>query len=129
MPTSTETRSPAAPSRELAAGALAALGAVTAVPLALAQLDFAGVVDVFSIETDTPRGLLVLAAVGGCLTLVTIAAALAGAVLALAGSSLARPFLWATAIAGFASSLMLWLPHGVALAAAASLLPRTLTNR
>ncbi len=55
--------------RRLLAGIVAALGAATAIPLPLAQLDFAGVIDVFGIDHgDTPAGLLVLAGVGGVLT-------------------------------------------------------------
>lgn len=107
-----------------AAAALALLGATAAVPLGLAQLDLGGLVDVFSISADLPRGITVATAVGGCLTLATIVIALAGALLAAIGSPRARPVLRATAIAGFATALMLWLPHALALWASSELLGR-----
>lgn len=111
------------PSRAAVAAALATLGGLAAIPLVLAQLDFAGLIDVFGITPDVPRGVRVLAAVGGCLTLLNVACALLGAALAVTGSRPARPVLFATAVAGFATALMLWLPYAITLAAAASLLP------
>ena len=63
----------------LAAVALAAFGAASAVPIPLAQLDFAGVINVFQIDSgDTPHAVRVLALVGGILTIGVLAAALAG---------------------------------------------------
>jgi hypothetical protein len=47
----------------IAAGALAALGAASAIPIPLAQLDFAGLFNVFNIDSgDSSRALLVIAA-------------------------------------------------------------------
>ena len=101
------------------AAALAALGAVTANPIPLAQLDFAGLFNAFDIDHgDAPRALLVMAAVGGCLTCVVIGAALAGACLALRGAPAARPVLLAAALAGFVTAMPLWPPTGIVLGAA-----------
>ncbi|MFN8224741.1 MAG: hypothetical protein U0R50_16020 [Gaiellales bacterium] len=109
----------------LVAGVLAALGALAGIPLVLAQLDFAGVVDVFSIEHgDVAHGLIVLATIAAAATGTIVAAGLAGAALCLAGSAYARPVLTAVAIAGFATALMLWLPIALTLGAAVHLLGR-----
>ena len=63
----------------IAAAALAALGAAGAIPIPLAQLDFAGLFDAFNIDSgDSPRALLVIAGVGGILTIAVIALAFAG---------------------------------------------------
>ncbi len=107
----------------LVASLLAALGAASGIPLALAQLDFAGVIDVFGIDHgDVRPGLLVLAATGGALTSCVVAAVVVGVVLSLAGIPAARTVLVAAALAGFASALMLWLPAALAILAAAYLL-------
>jgi hypothetical protein len=54
----------------IAAGAHAALGAASAIPIPLAQLDFAGFFNAFNIDSgDSPRALLVLAGTGGILTM------------------------------------------------------------
>lgn len=121
----TDTPSPSLtpPARTAVAVALALLAFLAGIPLVLAQLDFAGVLDVFAIETDSPHAVLVLAAVGGSLTLADLLVALAAALLALNGSPLARPLLLAAAVAGFATALMLWLPCAVVLVAAAATLP------
>ena len=112
----------------LLASILATFGAVSAIPLALAQLDFAGVVNIFRIDHgDVANGLLVLAAVGGALTCCVIAAALLGAALCLTGSDAARPILLTVAVAGFATALPLWLPSAIAIGAAAFVLNRTHT--
>jgi hypothetical protein len=67
-----------------AAAALGAFAAATAVPLGLAQLDFADIVTFLGIDHgDTPAGVLALAGVSGIATLVLSAVALAGAALAL----------------------------------------------
>src|SRR5438093_12207479 len=56
---------PALSAARLAAAALATLGAASAIPIPLAQLDFAGLVNVFHIDNgDSPRALLVIAGVG-----------------------------------------------------------------
>ena len=107
------------------AAALAALGAVTAIPIPLAQLDFAGAFNAFDIDHgDAPQALLVMAAVGGCLTCVVIGAALAGACLALSGAPAARPVLLGAALAGLVTAMPLWLPTGIVLGAAALVLER-----
>src|SRR5256885_2140345 len=112
-------------STRLASVALAALGAAGAVPIPLAQLDFAGIVNVFGIDAgDSPRALRVVAGVGGVLTCGVIALAFAGAGLALAGAAAARVCLTAAALAGLATALPLWIPAGVVIGAAAFTLER-----
>jgi hypothetical protein len=107
----------------LAPAALAALGASSAIPIPLAQLDFAGLVNVFRIDAgDSPHALLVIAGVGGVLTLAVLALAFVGAVLALTGSPAAREVLIAAALAGLVTAMPLWLPAGVVLGAAALML-------
>ena len=104
------------------AATLAAIGGAIAIPIPLAQLDFAGLVDVFHIDAgDTPSGLRVLAAIGGVWTVAVIAVTFAGAVLAFAQAPAARVVLGAAATAGFVTALPLWLPSGILLAAAAVL--------
>jgi len=106
----------------IAAAALAALGAAVAIPIPLAQLDFAGVINVFNIESGgSPRALVVIAAAGGVLTFVVLATALAGAVLAATGARPARAVLLTAAVAGFVTALPIWLPAGVVIGAAALL--------
>lgn len=106
-------------SRSWVAAALGVLGASSSLPLALAQLDLAGVVDVFGITTDAPHGLLVLAGVAGALTLGVVALGLAGAALAAARRPGARLALATAAVTGFATALALWLPAAAAFGAAA----------
>ena len=109
----------------LAAAGLAALGATSAVPIPLAQLDFAGLLDVFGIDDgDTPHAVLVVVAVAGFLTVGVLALAYAGVVLTLIGSPSARPVLIAAAVAGLVTAMPLWLPAGIVLGAASLLLPR-----
>jgi hypothetical protein len=113
----------------VAAAAIAAVAAAAAIPIPLAQLDFAGLIDVFDIDAgDTPRGVLLLAAVGGVTTAGVIAVALAGAALALAAAPAGRIVLAAAAVAGFVTALPLWLPIGVLLGAAAVLAPSSGRN-
>lgn len=105
------------------ASALAALGDVSAVPLALAQLDFAGVVNAFDIHAgDAPHALLVFAGVSGVLTSFVALAALVGAALAFVGSRSARDVIIAVALGGLLSATILWIPTGLAIGAAAVLL-------
>ena len=107
----------------LAAAALATLGAASAIPIPLAQLDFAGFWDVFNIDSDdSSHALHVIAGVGGVLTLCVLALAFTGAVLALRGSATARPALIAAALAGLVTAMPLWIPAGVVIGAAALLL-------
>jgi hypothetical protein len=103
----------------LSAG-LGAIGAANAIPLALAQLDFAGVVNAFDIHAgDTPTAVLVLAGIGGVVTAGIAVAALIGAGLALTGSTIAAPVLTACTVAGFVSATIFWVPAGVAIGLAA----------
>jgi hypothetical protein len=113
----------AAGATRLTAAALAALGAASAIPIPLAQLDFAGVINVFHIDSgDSPRALLVIAGVGGALTFGVLALALAGAFLAATGATSARAVLIGAALAGLVTAMPLWIPAGVLIAAAAALL-------
>ena len=107
----------------ITAAALAALGAASAIPIPLAQLDFAGLINVFNIHGgDSPRALIFIFAIGGMLTFGVIALALTGAGLALAGVTAARPILIGAAMAGLVTAMPLWLPAGVVIGAAAVLL-------
>jgi hypothetical protein len=107
----------------IAAAALAALGAASAIPIPLAQLDFAGLIDVFNIDHgDAPHALLVIAAVGGTLTFAVLALALAGSFLAATGTRSARTLLIVAALAGLVTAMPLWIPAGVLIGAAALLL-------
>jgi hypothetical protein len=111
--------------QQLAAAALAALGVVSAVPIPLAQLDFAGAFNVFDIDNgDTPHGVVVIAAVGGVLTTLVIVVALAGVVLTLMGASAARNTLIVAAVAGLVTAMPFWIPAGVVLGSAALILGR-----
>lgn len=105
---------------QFAGAALAALGAASAIPIPLAQLDFAGLLNVFDIEHgDSPRALLVIAGVGGMLTFAVLALALVGAYLAATGARSARSVLIAAALAGLVTAMPLWLPAGLLIGAAA----------
>jgi hypothetical protein len=107
----------------LAAAALAALGAASAIPIPLAQLDFAGIMNVFNIDAgDSPRALHIIAGVGGVLTIAVLALAFVGAALAATGHPAARAVLVATALAGLVTAMPLWIPAGVVIGAAALLL-------
>jgi hypothetical protein len=107
----------------LAAAALAALGAASAIPIPLAQLDFAGVMNAFDIDSgDSPPALHVIAGVGGVLTIGVLALAFAGAALAAMGHRDARAVLIAAALAGLVTAMPLWLPAGIVIGAAAALL-------
>jgi hypothetical protein len=109
----------------LAAAALAALGVASAIPIPLAQLDFAGLIDVFDIDSgDSPHALHVIAGVGGALTIGVLALGLVGAALAAAGSSAARAVLVTAALAGLVTAMPLWLPAGIVIGAAAVLVGR-----
>ena len=102
----------------IAAAALAALGAASAIPIPLAQLDFAGLFNVFNIDAgDSPDALQVMAGVGGVLT-IGPRHAFVGAALALTDPRTARTILAAAALAGFMTALPLWMPAGVVGAAA-----------
>jgi hypothetical protein len=113
----------ASSANRIAAAALAALGAASAIPIPLAQLDFAGLINVFNIDHgDSPHALLVIAAVGGMLTFAVLALALAGSFLAATGARSARTLLIAAALAGLVTAMPLWIPAGVLIGAAALLL-------
>ena len=110
----------------LAAAALTALGAASAIPIPLAQLDFAGLFNAFNIDSgDSPGALLVIAGVGGILTIAVVALAFAGAILAFTGSPRARNILIAAALAGLVTAMPLWVPAGVLIGAAALILGRS----
>jgi hypothetical protein len=107
----------------LAAACLGALGAASAIPLALALLDLAGFFNAFDIHAgDTPHGVLVLAGVGGALTLAVAAVTAVGVALTVAGAPAARLLLTSAAIAGFFAAPLLWFPNTVLIGAAAVLL-------
>jgi hypothetical protein len=107
----------------IAAAALAAVGAASAIPIPLAQLDFAGLFNAFNIDAgDSPAGLQVMAGVGGVLTIGVLVLAFAGAALALTDPLRARTILIAAALAGFVTALPLWMPAGVVIGAAAVIL-------
>ena len=110
-------------SNRIGAAALAAFGAASAIPIPLAQLDFAGLFNAFDIDNgDSPPALVVMAGVGGVLTFAVLGLALAGAALALTGATAARTVLVAAAIAGLVTAMPLWIPAGVVIGAAALLL-------
>jgi hypothetical protein len=107
----------------LAAAALATLGAASAIPIPLAQLDFAGFWNVFNIDSDdSPRALHIIMGVGGVLTIAVLALAFLGAALAALGNSAARAVLIAAALAGLVTAMPLWIPAGIVIGAAAVLL-------
>jgi hypothetical protein len=107
----------------LAAAALAALGAASAIPIPLAQLDFAGFWNVFDIDSgDSPRALHVIMAVGGVLTIAVLALAFVGAALAAMGNTAARAVLITAALAGLVTAMPLWIPAGIVIGAAAVVL-------
>ena len=120
----TISRTREAPSaNRIAAAALAALGAASAIPIPLAQLDFAGLINVFNIDHgDSPHALLVIAAVGGMFTFAVLALALTGSFLAATGARSARTLLIAAALSGLVTAMPLWIPAGVLIGAAALLL-------
>jgi hypothetical protein len=107
----------------IAAGALAAVGAASAIPIPLAQLDFAGLFNVFNIDSgNSSPALLIIAGVGGILTIAVVALAFAGVALAFVGAPSARKILVAAALAGLVTALPLWIPAGVVIGAAALIL-------
>jgi hypothetical protein len=107
----------------LAAAVMATLGATSALPIPLAQLDFAGLWNVFDIDSgDSPDALLVIAAIGGALTVCVIGLALVGAGLVIAGHPAARTCLIVAALAGLLTAIPLWIPAGTVIGAAAVLL-------
>jgi hypothetical protein len=111
--------------QHVTAAALAALGATCAIPIPLAQLDFAGVFNVFNIDSgDAPQALRVIAGIGAVLTLAVLALAFVGVALVLSGSPLARNVLIVAAVARFATAMPFWIPAGVVLGASATLLGR-----
>ena len=114
----------------LAAAALAGFGAASSIPIPLAQLDFAGLFNVFNIHAgDAPTGLRVMAGIGGVLTIGMIAVAVAGAALALAGARSAGTVLATAALGGLVTAFLLWIPVGVVLGAAALFAGRALGDR
>jgi len=127
--TITQNSEPLTPNR-LAAAALAAVGAASAMPIPLAQLDFAGLFNAFNIDGgDSPQALLVIAGVGGILTIAVLGFAFVGVGLALTGAPAARNVLIAAALAGFVTAMPLWVPAGVVIGAAAILLGQSVDRR
>ena len=113
--------------QRLAAGGLAALGTASAIPIPIAQLDFAGLVNTFNIDNgDTPHSVLVIVGVAGLLTIGVIGLALAGVVLTLTNSTLAQPVLVTAAVAGLLTAMPGWIPVGILLGAAALVISRDL---
>ena len=113
--------------QSLTAAGLAALGTASAVPIPLAQLDFAGVINPFNIDHgDTPQPVLVIVGVAGLLTIGVIGLALAGVVLTLTNSASAQPVLVTAAVAGLFTAMPGWIPVGIVLGAAALVLSREL---
>jgi hypothetical protein len=106
-----------------AAAALATFGAASAIPIPLAQLDFAGIVNVFGIDSgDSPTALRVIAGIAGVLTIAVLALAFVGAALAATGAPAARGVLITAALAGLATAMPLWIPAGILIGAAAVVL-------
>jgi hypothetical protein len=106
-----------------AAAALAVFGAASAIPIPLAQLDFAGIVNVFGIDSgDSPSALRAIAGVAGVLTIAVLALAFVGAALAATGAPAARGLLITAALAGLATAMPLWIPAGILIGAAAVVL-------
>jgi hypothetical protein len=113
--------------QRLGAAGLAALGTAGAIPIPLAQLDFAGVINAFNIDSgNVPPALLTIVGIAGFLTIGVIALAAVGVVLTLTGAASARSVLIIAAVAGLVTALPGWLPAGIVLGAAALLLGRTL---
>jgi hypothetical protein len=107
----------------IAAAAMATIGAASAIPIPLAQLDFAGLWNIFDIDSgDSPEALLVIAAIGGALTACVIALAVVGALLAVMGHPAARTCLVVAAVAGLLTAMPLWIPAGIVIGAAAIVL-------
>jgi hypothetical protein len=110
--------------QRLIAAALAAFAAASAVPIALAQLDFAGLLNAFDIHGgDAPAALRVLAGVSGFGTVAVAAAAVVGSALTILGAAAARMVIIASACAGLLTATVLWIPTAVVLGSAACLLP------
>ncbi|MET7283702.1 hypothetical protein ABZS29_36070 [Kribbella sp. NPDC005582] len=109
-------------SQRLLAATLATFGIVSAIPIPLAGLDFAGVLDVFGIDGgDSPRGVVGLVIAAAVLTIAVLGLACVGVVLAALGSAAARPILMVAALAGVVTALASWLPAGLLLGLAAYL--------
>lgn len=112
-------------SQRLVAAALAALAVVSAVPIPLAGLDFAGIVDVFHIDGgDVSRGVVTVVTGAAVLTIGILLLACAGIVLAATGSRAARPVLLIAAAAGIVTAMAAWLPAGLLLGVAAHLVEK-----
>jgi hypothetical protein len=107
----------------IAAAAVATLAIAAAIPIPLAQLDFAGLINAFDVHAgDAPDALRTLAAIGGVLTIAVLGIALWGVVLVLGGSPHARSVLAAAALGGLLTAPPFWLPTGILLGAAAVML-------
>jgi hypothetical protein len=112
-------------SHRLVAAALASLGVVSAAPIPLAGLDFAGLIDIFGIDGgDTPRAVVTLVITAAILTSAVLMLACVGIVLAAIGARAARPVLLVAAVAGVVTAVAAWLPAGVLIGVAAYLVGR-----
>jgi hypothetical protein len=112
-------------SQRLAAAAIAAFAVVSAIPIPLVGLDFAGFINVFHIDGgDIPQGVLTIVAGAAILTIAVLLLACVGIVLALTGSRAARPVLLVAAAAGIVTAVAAWLPAGVLLGVAAHLVDK-----
>lgn len=97
--------------RQFAAAALGFAGAVLAIPIALAKLDFGQLVNVFNIDSsDSPSALVVLAAISGIATLGVAVAAIVGAILALVAPRTAGRVLAGAALSGIVTAQIFWAP-------------------
>ncbi len=108
--------------QRLAVSALGIGGATLGIPIGLAQLDFAGILNFVNIDSgDSPTALLVIAGISGFGTLALAAVGLVGGALAFTDLVWARRLLLVAALGGIVSATIFWLAPGVALGAAAML--------
>jgi len=111
--------------QSLTAAGLAALGTASAIPIPIVQLDFAGLINTFNIDSgDTPDPVLAIVGIAGLLTIGVIGLALAGVVLTLTNSTFAQPVLITAAVAGLLTAMPGWIPVGILLGAAALVISR-----
>ncbi len=108
--------------QRLAVSALGIGGATLGIPIGLAQLDFAGILNFANVDSgDSPTALLVIAGVSGFGTLALALVGLVAGALAVTDLVWARRLLLVAALGGIVSATIFWLAPGVALGAAAVL--------
>ncbi len=127
--TITQNSEPLTPNR-LAAAALAALGAASAMPIPLAQTRFRRPLQRIQhrqrrLTAGAPRD----RRRRRILTIAVLGLAFVGVGLALTGAPAARNVLIAAALAGFVTAMPLWVPAGVVIGAAAILLGQSVDRR